>query len=200
MLNKRSIWLAIAALFTGLIPLGCVGTDLNYAVPSVDMYTTTAIQLSVEEVEKASNVGDCNFFIYVEKFIKIERSNPITLSGEEIEKVPPTSPNVHSFKGAKLFRSCFYNSQGYILESREGLFVSQGILFGNKKEADLFEKDSLVGFKDHYAVVLRKGNTVCVVNMWLGNVGPTKELLELVRFAEKHGFRSAVVDNRSVKN
>lgn len=176
--------------------------DLNVAVPSIGpermgMFKMTAYQLTPEEVEKASGYG---FFTYVEKFIKIKkRNNPITLSGEEIEKVPPTNPNIQNFKDAILFRSCFYNSQEYTLESKKGLFVSQGLLFKNRIAADRLEKSSLNGFRNHYFVVLRKGNTIVVVNMWLDNTEPTKELLALVEFSKAHGFKAVVKDNRQTQ-
>lgn len=177
-------------------------TDLNMAVPLVGpermgMFKTTAIQLSAEEVEKASGSG---FFSYVEKFIKIERrTNPITISGKDIEKVPPTNPNVQPLKDVVLFRSCFYNSKDHDLSSRTGLFAAQALLFKNKRAADLLEKDFSICNRNHYTVVLRKGNIVGAVNMFL-SVKPTKELFELVAFAKKHGFHATVVDSRTTKN
>lgn len=189
MFNKGFIWLAIISLFMCFTLLGCVETDLKYIVPSTDMYKTTAYQLSSEEVEKAIGSG---FFSYVEKFIKIEkRSNPITIDGKEIEKVPPTNPNVQPFKNVTLFRSCFYNSEGHDLSLKTGLFASQALLFSNKTAADTGEQNLSKDWRKHYKVVLRKGNVVGAINMYTANAKPTKEFWELVNFAKENGFKVA---------
>ncbi len=160
---------------------------LSFAAPSVGMYKTTAHQLSADEAEEA-----VRFFTYVEKFVRIKRrSNPIILSGQDIEKIIPSNLAIRPVKNAKLFRGCFYNSAGYSLASKTGLFAAQAILFNNSEAADALAADLTKVFKDHYLVLLRKGNIVGAVNMY--DCGqPTKELLELVEFAKQHGFTATV--------
>ncbi len=193
MFKKGFIWFTIAGFLMSFALLGCTKTDLEYAVPSTDMYQTTAYQLSPEEVEKATGSG---FFSYVEKFIKIEkRTNPIAIDGKEMEKVPSTNPNIQPLKDVVLFRSCFYNSgtSGHTPESKVGLFVSQAALFRTKEAADSFEKDLLKGFGNHYTLVIRKENVVGAINMYPGNIGPTKEFRELAKFVTQHGFKVVAI-------
>ncbi len=194
--------IAFLILLVFIVMLGIIGinkekeiADLMYTVPSVDMYTTTASQLSIKELEQLNG-----FFTKIKEFTGVDRkSNPITLTGEEFNRIPTSQRNVGIPKSVKLFRSGFYNSAGYTLESQSGIFASQAILYGNKADADLAEKNLMKMTRKHYSVVYRKGNVVGSTNMYRPGE-PTKELFELVAFVEKHGFHTTVVDGRTAKD
>jgi len=157
--------------------------DLKNAVPSVDMYETTAHQLSVEELEQLNG-----FFTKIKEFTGIDRkSNPVTLTDEEFNRIPVSQLNVEIPKSVKLFRSGFYNSVGYTLKSQSGIFASQAILYGNKADADLAEKNLMKMTRKHYNAVYRKGNVVGSTNMYRPGES-TKEIRGLVGFLKKNGF------------
>ena len=181
----RLVILVLGIVFV-LLVLDCYEKrkiDLKYAVPSVDMYATTAIQLSVEELEQLNG-----FFTKIKEFTGVDRkSNPITLTGEEFNRIPASQRNVEIPKSVKLFRSGFYNSVGHTLKSQSGIFASQAILYGNKDDADLAEKNLMEMTRKHYSAVYRKGNIVGATNMYLPGE-PTKEIRELVNFIKKNGF------------
>lgn len=200
-MQKRLFGMILLILAVSLALMGChyevlkkgeemttEAKDLECAVPEVSMYKTTAHQLTVEEVEQNNE-----FFSKVKEFTGVERrSNPITLTGEEFNRIPKAVLNHPIPENIKFFRSCFYNSPDHSLKSKTGIFVSQAILYGNKADADIGEESMIKKikshFKDIYRIICRKGNIVAGVNMFEPNVGPTKELQELVNFLKSNGF------------
>jgi len=162
-----------------------------YAVPTIDMFETSAYQLSGGEVEKTigffSKLEGCGVFL--------EKVNPVEIPGKELRKLPPGNPNAKSFKGGKLLRSCFYNSGDYSLESEMGVFSSQALHFKDKKSYAAFREDALKGFdKSIYSILWEKGNIHAATSMYLQDADPTKEFWEIVDFTKSKGFKILAED------
>jgi len=161
--------------------------DIVYAVPTTDLYKTSAQQLSVKEVEEATN-----FFSKLKGYgVNLKADNPIEMPGKKLRKTKPGNPHVKSFKGGKIFRSCFYNSKYHSLEAKIGIFVSQAIHFRSKKDYNSFMRKALKDFDQRtwYAVILEKGNVHSIMNMYMPYMETSPDFLELIDFARSKGFR-----------
>ena len=164
--------------------------NIVYAVPTTDMYKTSAHQLSADEVEQVAD-----FFSKVKEhnlYLK-EETNPIEIPKTEIMKIPPGNPNVKSFEGALVLRSCFYNSKSYSLEEKTGIFASQALHFKDKESYETFTEAALKSYGSDvtppYAIFFGKGNVNAVINMYMPNTEPTKEFYELAEFVKDKGFK-----------
>ena len=150
---------------------------LELAVPAMPS------QFLTREVEKLNH-----FFTILEKFIDIkERKNPLTLTGEEINKLPQGLSWHPNRASVKLFRQGIYNSPGHTIESQIGIFGSSAVLHATEEDADLFEQ-LLIKNMGNSIVVYRRGKIVGGVIMYNKKMRPTKAFLDFVDFLERNGF------------
>ena len=170
-------------------------SDLEYAVPTVDMYKTKAYLLSPDKVGARLNI-----YAKLENWgINVKKTNPFTLSREEARKAP-NDPNF-KIDSSKLdtFRTGVYNSPEYSPHSGKGIFISQGIKFDNILAANEFY-ESLTDPNSDYTrkyctVALQKGKVATGIGMILPGKLPTPGFWELVRYVESKGFHKKVTDS-----
>ena len=154
--------------------------DLRYAVPTTDMFSTTAYQLTGDEVEKFSG-----FFSFFETVgIKLERKNPVNIPGDLASKTPGSI----GLAGIEEFRSGVYNSADHSLDAKTGIFFAQAVINNDLKTADrVFQSIKKSPNYEQYCIAaMQKDKVSGGMNMYTAK--PTKEFWELVQFVKSKGF------------
>jgi len=163
---------------------------LDFAVPSTSTYETSARELTPKELADASEWYNISRNALG---ADIPEENPITLRG--LDKKLKVFPGDNAdLPPPQIFRSGFYNSEGYSLEQKTGVFSAQGGFHRSRADAQEWQKVFNTGYEGRYLVGLSRGNTSAAVMMVSLKAQPTKELGELVNYAVANGFTAKTVD------
>jgi len=179
---------AAAVVTAGLTPSVYAGTsddvdNLGYAVPRAEMFSTTAQDLTAEQVDELTG-----FYFNIGSVIQnFPRENPITINGDDVRKIiQKYGPSI--LREAELLRSGFYSSQNGSLESGRGVFNSQAATFPDEDKAENFKNKVLNSNINYCRIVMDNDNTIGVLVMLHRYEQPTQEFQELVDYAQDNGF------------
>ena len=163
--------------------------DLQYLVPSnPKLFSETAELIPKALIE--------NNFIYLSAKIilgDLQNSNPLNLDRSQIEKLVSEGQDSWSdLEGTEAYRAGFYASTPSFDD--KGWFKSEGTYFIDNKDIPAYKDFWLdrFGAERACAILLEKGNVAGFVNMKYTHFPPSKEMLELVKYAESNGFTSIV--------
>ena len=155
--------------------------DLMYAVPTTDMYPTTANQLTGDELEKF-----LGFFSFLEaNGTKLYRKNPVNLLGDVISQ---TGVNI-LLLDIKEFRFGMYNSANHSLDAPIGIFYATASIAHDLKIAkEQFQNVKEFMFYEQRCVATLQKDVVSSSIAMFRTAKPTKEFWELVQFVKSKGF------------